>query len=155
MPPLRERGNDVIEIAESALVQFAQEEGRMFDGLSRDVIDLFRRLAWPGNVRQVLNVIRNIVVLNDGGLVTTAMLPEDLGLSHEVRGPDPQTAFPGLTEPALDSLLGRPLAEVERIIVTATLARHGGSVPKAARVLELSPSTLYRKLETWAKTPVS
>ena len=49
--------------------------------------------------------------------------------------------------------MGKPLAEVERIIVTATLARHGGSVPKAARVLDLSPSTLYRKLEAWAKVP--
>lgn len=155
MPPLRDRGNDVIEIAESALRQFAHEEGRAFDGLSRDVIDLFRRLPWPGNVRQVLNVIRNVVVLNEGGLVTLAMLPEDLATSDALRGPVPQAAFSDLTEPSLEGLLGRPLAEVERIIVTATLARHGGSVPKAARVLDLSPSTLYRKLEGWAKTPAS
>ena len=155
MPPLRDRGNDVIEIAESALKQFALEEGRVFDGLSRDVIDLFRRLPWPGNVRQVLNVIRNVVVLNEGGLVTPAMLPEDLATPDALRGPDPQAAFSDMTEPSLEGLLGRPLAEVERIIVTATLARHGGSVPKAARVLDLSPSTLYRKLEGWAKTPAS
>ena len=51
----------------------------------------------------------------------------------------------------LDALLGRPLAEVERMVIEATLARHGGSVPKAARVLELSPSTLYRKIEGWAQ----
>ena len=155
MPPLRDRGNDVIEIAESALVQFAGEEGRVFDGLAHDVIELFRRLPWPGNVRQVLNVIRNVVVLNDGGLVTPGMLPEDIATVSEARPQGPQTAFPDLTEPALDGLLGRPLAEVERIIVTATLARYGGSVPKAARVLELSPSTLYRKLEGWAKAPDS
>jgi DNA-binding NtrC family response regulator len=51
----------------------------------------------------------------------------------------------------LESLLGRPLAEVERLVIEATLARYRGSVPKAARVLELSPSTLYRKIEGWAK----
>ncbi len=155
MPPLRDRGNDVIEIAEAALAQFAGEEGRVFDGLSRDVADLFRRLRWPGNVRQVLNVIRNVVVLNDGGLVTPAMLPEDLTTTSETRPLNPQTALTDHTEPTLDGLLGRPLAEVERIIVTATLALHGGSVPKAARVLDLSPSTLYRKLEAWGKTPAS
>ena len=155
MPPLRDRGNDVIEIADAALAQFASEEGRVFDGLSREVVDLFRRLPWPGNVRQVLNVIRNVVVLNDGGLVTPAMLPEDLALSSEIRPMNQQTALADQTEPALDGLLGRPLAEVERIIVTATLALHGGSVPKAARVLDLSPSTLYRKLEAWAKAPAS
>ena len=155
MPPLRDRGNDVIEIAGSALFQFAAEEGREFDGLSREVMDLFRRLPWPGNVRQVLNVIRNVVVLNHGGVVTPAMLPEDLASASEVRRPDMSPPFVDRSEPALDGLLGRPLAEVERIIVTATLARHGGSVPKAARVLDLSPSTLYRKLEGWAKTPAS
>ena len=85
MPPLRDRGSDVIEIAESALQQFAEEEGRSFDGLSKEVVDLFRRLPWPGNVRQVLNVIRNVVVLNEGGLVIPAMLPEDLASGSEVR----------------------------------------------------------------------
>ena len=49
----------------------------------------------------------------------------------------------------LASLLDRPYAEVERLLIEATLARHDGSVPKAARVLELSPSTLYRKIEGW------
>ena len=155
MPPLRERGNDVIEIAESALLQFAREEGRHFDGLSREVTDLFRRLPWPGNVRQVLNVIRNVVVLNEGGVVTPAMLPEDLSANSEIR---PTQVPPALSEVAptdLEALLGKSLAEVERIIVTATLSLHGGSVPKAARVLDLSPSTLYRKLELWAKSSTS
>ena len=135
MPPLRDRGNDVIEIAESALQQFAVEEGRAFDGLSREVADLFRRLPWPGNVRQVLNVIRNVVVLNAGGVVTPAMLPEDLAAANEVGPVHAQVPFPDIETTGLEGLLGRPLAEVERIIVTATLARHGGSVPKAARGL--------------------
>jgi two-component system, repressor protein LuxO len=153
MPPLRDRGEDVIEIAENALTQFAEEEGRQFDGLSPQVRDLFRRLPWPGNVRQLLNVIRNVVVLNEGGLVTPAMLPADLTQTPEPR-PGLATAAPPADEPAaLANLLGRPLAEAERIIVMETLARHGGSVPKAARVLDLSPSTLYRKLEAWAKPP--
>ena len=153
MPPLRDRANDVIEIAEAALAQFAEEEGRLFEGLSREVIELFRRLPWPGNVRQVLNVIRNIVVLNPGGVVTLAMLPGTLCDTEFGRLPDlpPGRAI----EPDLDSLIGRPLAEIERMVVNATLARHGGSVPKAARVLDLSPSTLYRKLESWGRAPTS
>jgi two-component system repressor protein LuxO len=152
MPPLRERGNDVIEIAESALQQFAAEEGRRFDGLSRDVADLFRRLPWPGNVRQVLNVMRNIVVLNEGGLVTLDMLPEDLVEGASSIPASTQALMAQENAPNLESLLGRPLAEVERLVVEATLARHGGSVPKAARVLDLSPSTLYRKLDSWRTT---
>ncbi len=152
MPPLRERGNDVVEIAEAALLQFAEEEGRSFDGLSKEVLDLFRRLPWPGNVRQVLNVIRNVVVLNDGGLVTPNMLPEDLTEPNDASRTLVQPLVADPPEPEVEGLLGRSLAEVERIVVTATLVRYGGSVPKAARVLDVSPSTLYRKLEGWAKT---
>ena len=153
MPPLRDRGDDVIEIAEAALQRFAEEEGRQFDGLSPEVADLFRRLPWPGNVRQVLNVIRNVVVLNQGGVVRPDMLPE--ALAEPAPGPAPPAPAPIKlpSGPVLEGLLGRPLAEIERIVVMATLARHGGSVPKAARVLDLSPSTLYRKLESWGKMP--
>ena len=116
------------------------------------MVDLFRRLPWPGNVRQVLNVIRNVVVLNSGGLVTPDMLPDDMMRMAEAVPAAPLPALPGPeSDLQLETLLGRPLAEVERIIVTATLARHGGSVPKAARVLDLSPSTLYRKLEAWGR----
>jgi DNA-binding NtrC family response regulator len=154
MPPLRDRGDDVIEIAETALTRFAEEEGRHFEGLTPDVVDLFRRLPWPGNVRQVLNVIRNVVVLNVGGPVTLQMLPEDMVRTVEGWTSAAQMTTATEAEPLIDSLLGRPLAEVERIIVTATLARYAGSVPKAARVLDLSPSTLYRKLEAWAKDPI-
>lgn len=153
MPPLRERGDDVIEIAEAALARFAAEEGRRFDGLDAEVRALFRRHPWPGNVRQLLNVIRNVVVLNPGGLVHLGMLPFEL--VHELERPAPLAIpAPGTeVEPNLDGLMGRSLAEIERLVVEATVARFGGSVPKAARVLDVSPSTLYRKREAWGTAP--
>ena len=147
MPPLRERGEDVNVIATEALLRFAREEGRAFTTLGEDVRALFRDLDWPGNVRQLLNAIRHVVVLNDGTTVTRAMLPAELleTMSAEAAAP---TA--GTPEPlALDGLVGRPLAEVERMLIEATIALHGGSIPKAARVLDVSPSTLYRKIESW------
>ncbi len=150
MPPLRDRGADVIEIAEAALERFADEEGRHFDGFDDEVKALFLRLPWPGNVRQLLNVIRNVVVLNTGGRVTPAMLPLELVQEFEAaRATGPAAAASTLVEPTLEGLVGRPLAEIERMVVEATIARFGGSVPKAARVLDVSPSTLYRKIEGW------
>ena len=145
MPPLRDRGRDVVAIAGAALARFAREEGRSFDGVAPDVAELFAAHPWPGNVRQLLNVMRHVVVLHDGPLVTRAMLPDDLFQSTASRAPA-GTAPASL---ALGDLVGRPLAEIERRVIEATLARHGGSVPKAARVLDLSPSTLYRKIEAW------
>ena len=148
MPPLRDRGQDAIEIAEAALARFAQEEGRQFHGLDPHVRALVASLPWPGNVRQLLNVMRNVVVLNPGGWVTPEMLPP--GLADEER--QTPALLPSQTTPdiiAPESLLGLPLAEAERRLIEATLAQYGGSIPKAARVLDVSPSTLYRKIEAW------
>jgi two-component system, repressor protein LuxO len=144
MPPLRDRDGDVVEIAESALAAFSAEEGRRFEGLSPEVRALFRAHPWPGNVRQVLNVIRNVVVLNDGGIVTPAMLPPSL--TDDTRAAQGQTgASPGEADP----FAGLTLAEIERRAVQSALDRHGGSVPRAARELDIAPSTLYRKLDAW------
>ncbi len=148
LPPLRVRGEDVIEIAEHVLGQLAAEEGKSFTGLEDEVKALFRRHPWPGNVRQLINVLRNAVVLNEGPLVTRAMLPlEMLHFDETGRGVE---ALPEPVEPAatLGGLVGRPLAEIERLVIEETIARYGG-VPRAARVLDVSPSTLYRKLAAW------
>lgn len=152
MPPLRERGDDVLEIARSALDKFAQEEGRRFDGFSPEVCDLFLSYPWHGNVRQLLNVIRNIVVLNEGGVVGMDMLPDSLRSLRDLdHGPRPAPTQP--QRPRMDDLIGRSLAEIERMVIEETIARHGGSISKAARILELAPSTLYRKLEGWGTKP--
>lgn len=186
LPALRERGGDVIEIAEAILRRFAEEEGKSFRTLDEPVRDLFRRLPWPGNVRQVLNTLRNVVVLHDGTEVTRTMLPPDLlaeaalaerprdhgpagaagggaanGADHG-RGDWPRPAAPGSGSPpapadagpsdGLAALRGRTLAEIERIVIEAAISRHDGSVPKAARELGVSPSTLYRKREAWSAT---
>jgi DNA-binding NtrC family response regulator len=149
MPPLRDRADDMIEIANSALALFAREEGKAFDGLSPEVQALFRAHPWPGNVRQLLNVIRNVVVLNKGGLVTPGMLPDDIVQDTALSDPATPGAPERLTPGLRDAFAGLTLAEVERQAVMAALSRHGGSVPRAARDLDVSPSTLYRKLQAW------
>ncbi len=140
MPPLRDRGADVIEIAEAALARFATEEGKTFTGLAPETRAYLQAQPWPGNVRQLLNVIRNVVVLHDGGLVTPAMLPASLAA---------ETLPSGLANAPPVALPGRTLAQIERQAIEAALARHDGSVALAARELDVSPSTLYRKLDAW------
>lgn len=151
MPPLRDRGDDVIEIARAALARFSAEEGRSFRALDAEVEQMFLRLPWPGNVRQLLNVLRNVVVLNDGDRVTPEMLPPDLARHAPPSGGTAAQAAPATLETALARLEGRTLAEIEQIVIEATIARHGGSVPRAARELDVAPSTLYRKRDAWAE----
>ena len=152
LPPLRDRGDDVNVIAQQMLVSYAKEEGKMFADLSEGVRDLFRALPWPGNVRQLLNVLRNVVVLHDAPSVTLDMLPSGLAQERD-RAPPQIIAEPVETEPvdALTGLVGLSLADLERRFIEATLDTCGGSVPRAARILDISPSTLYRKREAWQK----
>jgi two-component system, repressor protein LuxO len=155
MPPLRGRPDDILDIARACLAEYSRLEGKGFTGFDRDAADVLRSHPWPGNVRQLLNVIRNVVVLHDGALVEAAMLPVDMlhaaPIAAAIDGaakPRAQEAGPVGATP-LDGLVGRPLAEVERAFIEATIEHCGGSIPRAARMLDLSPSTIYRKLESW------
>ncbi|MFV2033660.1 MAG: sigma-54-dependent transcriptional regulator [Halocynthiibacter sp.] len=155
LPPLRERGEDVIELAESALLEFSREEGRDFGQLSDEVKSLFRDLSWPGNVRQLMNAIRNVVVLNNGNTVTRQMLPIDIfdetGQQWEIA---PDEKGEQVATNSLAKFAGMTLAQIEQLVIEEAIARNGGSVPKAALVLDVSPSTLYRKIAGWnAKKP--
>jgi DNA-binding NtrC family response regulator len=155
LPPLRARGSDVIEIAETLLAQYAREEGKGFERLSPEVAAAFRAYAWPGNVRELQNVLRNVAVLRDGREVTLAMLPARIVARREAEGgaappPPPQPEGPALRM-RLKSLVGAPLDAVEREFIEATIEACDGSIPRAARMLDVSPSTLYRKREGWLK----
>ena len=143
LPPLRERGEDVIEIAETLLARFSDEEGREFQGLSEEAKAVMRRYAWPGNVRQLSNVLWNIVITNEGPFVTAEMLPPELF------GLDPRRARSPQPAPPTDRFAGMTLAEIEREAIEDAIARSAGSVPRAARILDVAPSTIYRKRESW------
>ncbi len=161
MPPLRARPEDIIDIAEASLAQFAAEEGKAFQGFDPDVARLLAARPWPGNVRQLLNVIRNVVVLHDGPTVRADMLPAELAPGAGApaaaapeagwTGPAPEAA--ASTRDHVAALIGMSLADLERELIEATIDHCGGSVPRAARMLAVSPSTLYRKRETWTGAP--
>ncbi len=149
MPPLRRREEDILAIADATLRRFAHEEGRNFAAFSAEVKAIFRGHPWPGNVRQLLNVIRHVVVLNDGHQVTPEMLPDGMLPARPAAVEVPVT--PTDLTATLGLLLGRPLAEIERLVIEHALDKTGGSVPRAARLLEVAPSTLYRKIEVWRR----
>ena len=176
MPPLRERGEDVIEIAEKLLSRFAQEEGKAFQRLSLQARQALLDYPWPGNVRQLENVLRNAVVLHDGPEITIDMMPRTIfqttmpaNSGHEPREPGAhgdgmngrRSYAPELVTPngtahssngSLRSLVGSTLADLEREFIEITIEECDGSIPRAARVLDVSPSTLYRKREAWERS---
>lgn len=142
LPPLRERGEDVIEIAYSLLGHMSKEEGKAFTRLAPDVIERFKGYKWPGNVRQLQNVLRNVVVLNDGQEITLSMLPPPLNL------PRVGITIPPLSVPASIQDIS-PLWLTEKQAIERAIEACDGNIPRAASYLDVSPSTIYRKLQAW------
>ena len=142
MPPLRERNGDVIEIAEMMLARYSREEGRRFTGLSEEAKGILCRYDWPGNVRELRNVLWNVVILNQGPLVTPEMLPDAIARRASVPPGDSVPQTPDVFE-------GMTLAEAERLVIERAIDRAEGSVPRAARALDVAPSTIYRKRAAW------
>lgn len=152
MPPLRERGSDMRLIAESLLLEYSEEENKSFNRFSPEAAAMLAAYEWPGNVREMQNVIRQIVVLNNGEEVDGAMLQAVLtgtmspGVSAPVVDSVPETDMVSQTVLNADSTEILPLWKMEELHIQRALADCNDSIPKAAALLEVSPSTLYRKL---------
>lgn len=148
MPPLRERKTDIIDLADYFLRLHAREEKKSFKGFAADAERVLTDYDWLGNVRQLQNVVRGIVVLHpDGKAVTASMLPPVLRAGgHERRLQ--QTVLIGGNEED-DNI--SPLWQIERSAIERAIALCDGNIPKAAALLEISPSTIYRKKMTWDK----
>jgi two-component system repressor protein LuxO len=152
LPPLRDRGEDITLIARRFLIDLSKKEGRSFKTLTAEAEARLLAFSWPGNVRQLQNVIRNIVVLNDGPAVTEAMLPP-----LAVRAGAAPPAARGGDTPATPSQSHLPdstaaivtLADMERLYIERSIDLYRGNIQMAARKLGISASTIYRKKESW------
>jgi len=144
LPPLRERREDILPLARAFLMRFSAEEGRGFHGFDAEAEAMICGYSWPGNVRQLQNAIRRTVVLHDGSLVEAAMLPESLTGGRAAASAEPITLSAGQSGPAT-------FRDQERRIIEAAIAAASGNVPRAAAALEISASTIYRKVKSWSE----
>ncbi|MDQ2669544.1 MAG: sigma-54-dependent Fis family transcriptional regulator, partial [Gemmatimonadota bacterium] len=127
LPPLRERTEDIPELAALFLGRYAARYGKRGLRLDRDALAALTAYSWPGNVRELDHVLERAVLMATGDAVGAA----DLGLRR--------AAAPA----SLDDMT---LEEVEAVLIRKALERHGGNVSLAARDLGLSRSALYRRL---------
>jgi two-component system repressor protein LuxO len=146
--PLRERREDILPLADAFLARFAAEEGRAFTGFEDEAVAMLQAHAWPGNVRQLANVIRRVVVLDDGITVSPTML------SEPIRTTEAGTASRSPSDGSPQGLV-RPYHEQEQAILTQAIAAFDGNIARAAAALEISPSTIYRKLQSWSGSIVA
>jgi two-component system response regulator HydG len=137
VPPLRERVDDILPLAE----QFLADERGGHNGFADDARTALRAHDWPGNVRELQNAVKHGAALATGNLVTAADLPEEL-LQPKPRA----TRTAGANT---DAATLRPLADVEHDHILRVLDACGGSQAEAARVLGIARNTLWRKLRSY------
>lgn len=161
MPALRERRGDIIVLAKRFLEDFSAMENKQFDGFDDKCRLQMDTYTWPGNVRELQNIMQHVVVMNPGGIVTSEMLPTPLNkpvqsqlhqtLSTTSHGDTQVQNATGIVDTSLDHLLVRPMEELEILAIDAAIRKFDGNVTRAARALEISTSSIYRKKKSWAE----
>jgi two-component system response regulator HydG len=139
VPSLKERQGDIPEFIDFFIEEAASETGSKVSGITNSARDLLIAYNWPGNIRQLRNCIRTMVVMCDGNTLDVSDIPPDI---HHVR------QLTGQTRPVGD-LAGMSLDELEKQAILDTLARTGDNREKAAKILGIGERTLYRKIKEY------
>ncbi|MEO6595731.1 MAG: sigma-54 dependent transcriptional regulator [Planctomycetota bacterium] len=154
MPPLRQRCSDIESLAEHFLRRFATEHGRPALRFTARALAALVTAPWPGNVRQLENVIERTVVLSQGPTIDSTDLPTTLqtGAPAAMARQAAQPAGAALCSPALGGpllKLKEALEESEKVLIEQALQHLGGNRERAARALGINRSTLFHKLRKY------
>jgi DNA-binding NtrC family response regulator len=153
VPPLRDRGDDAVLLAEMFLSELNEEQGEQ-KTLSADGRRRIVEHTWPGNVRELKNVIHRAFVLSDEevqiDISTFSALGQDRGEDGGTAATGSAMGTPAMSDSsALRITVGMSLDDVERALITATLQAVGGSKTEAARLLGISLKTMYNRLHAY------
>ena len=143
LPALRERRDDLVMLIDHFLQELATERSSQAKALSSEALDAVMVYDWPGNVRELQNALEHAVVLTKGALIEPAALPERITRRRR----EPLVAERSSPNPSLEV--------IERAYIMWVLQAEGGNKTRAAEVLGIDPSTLYRKLSRYEEQPAN
>ena len=144
LPPLRERREDIPELVRHFCAVLGDDMGRHVARIADDALEVLTNYRWPGNVRELRNVVERALVLGDGPVLELDDLPPELHLAGPPAGIAGSSSFGG---PSITPAKVLPLAELEHQAITAALEATGGNKARAAALLGIDRTTLYRKLK--------
>jgi len=138
IPPLRQRREDIPPLIDMFIKQANETHGRKIKALDKDAARVLLGYHWPGNVRQLRNVVENIIVMAGSDRITLDDLPPEI-YTPPGRGPNRQ----------LENLAGISIEEAEKELIRNTLAMVSGNREQAAQILGIGERTLYRKIKEY------
>lgn len=134
MPPLRDRREDIAILVAKFLEESAKKNAREVPLITSEAIEALENHSWPGNIRELQNLMERLVVLNKNRIIGLSDLPQEINSQK--------------SQKAIVVPIGLPLREVEKVLMSETLKSTKGDKKLAARLLGVHPRTLYRFLET-------
>ena len=157
IPPLRERGSDILLLAEAFLSRFCVTRGRKMPGILSDAQTLLMRYPWPGNVRELENVMEQLCAAASGDMIGPEDLPEKIRSRAGKNGAPPKSVQPpkqaGFAWPTLADLetqglgLKEFLDEIETRLLREAFAHTGGAQSQMAELFKMKRTTLIEKLK--------
>lgn len=141
LPPLRDRREDIPLLLEHFVKEFSKKTDKEVEGISRGARQALMSYEWPGNIRQLRNTIEGMMALDTDGRLDIDDLPMELA---EFVGESGEAFLSGA---GADTLIGRPLEEVEKYYIARALELTDGRREETAKMLGIGERTLYRKIK--------
>ncbi len=141
LPALRERRQDIPLLTHFFIKQISEKYDKPIDGIAPDAQNLLSAFSWPGNVRQLRNVVENMVVLSSGTQLSKSDIPADIN-------PRVDTGI----APTMDNFVGYSIEQAERELIKNTLKATNGNREQASQILGIGERTLYRKIKEYDLT---
>lgn len=146
LPPLRMRPEDTEELFGYFLKKSCDETGVTITRITEPAMEALKSYPWPGNIRQLRNVVRTMVVMCDSDTLDIGDIPFDI---HHIKRLNPGVSVPQAPEPVQVGQPGQSLDQVEKEHIRRTLEATDGNRAEAARLLKIGERTLYRKIKEY------
>lgn len=143
LPALKDRPGDIALLVSRFLKEFSEENGGKVIGIDKQALKALESFSWPGNVRQLRNIIERMVVLASGDTLSIDDVPEEITASQNAAPVSGATVAPKSVPTATT------LAQAEKEQILAAIAAHHGNKSRAAEALGISRRTMHRKLNEW------
>ncbi len=142
IPPLRERKEDIPALANYFLKKYSVELGKEIEGFDEEAVKIFEKYPWPGNVREMQNVIKKIVIFSQNHIITKKDIPENIIENSK---------YPYVTEDKREEILR--IDEIKKKYLEEVIEKFDGDVREAQKFLGVSKSTFYRLLKKYNINP--
>ncbi|MBU8897085.1 sigma-54-dependent Fis family transcriptional regulator [Corallococcus sp. H22C18031201] len=151
LPALRERRSDIPMLAQHFVDKYNRRLNKKIEGIADDALTLLQTYAWPGNIRELENLIERVLLFADGPLITAKDLPEPVRQGTSMTAGTSPSSSATLEVPTgevgLKDIVRMKAAELERDLIVKKLDETGGNVTRAARLLQISRKSLQTKMK--------